>query len=162
MVDSLYQELATGIPTMDRFGLRARVLLYSALGGVDPKVIMALIHNESRGDPANFLGDEGASGGPSVGPGQVYRKTAKDLGLWTPPLEVDSGTERALYAQLADDEDWGVRATVAVFKNKLGIAGGDVAKAIALYNGNPALPQVQTYRDNALAFLSGTFGWVPA
>jgi soluble lytic murein transglycosylase-like protein len=154
LADSAYEDLATGIETMDRFPIRGRVLLYSFLFGVDARVIMAIIHNESRGDTDNYLGDVNASGGPSVGPGQVYRTTAKALGMWSPPPGLD---ERAAYADMALDEDWGVRACIHVFKDKLSIAGGDVAKAIALYNGTPTLPAVQTYRANALAFLSDSY-----
>lgn len=158
MADNLYNELATGIDSLDRFPIRGRILLYSFLNGVDPRAIMAIVYNESKGEPSNYLGDLDSSGGPSVGPGQVYRSTAKALGLWSAPLGSSDEDERGLYASLADDEDWGIKAAIAVFKDKLRIAGGNTARAIALYNGNPALPNVQTYQQNALAFISDHYG----
>lgn len=160
MADSLYEELATGVDSMDRFPIRGRVLLYSTLKGVEPRIIMSLINNESKGDPNNYLGDVAASGGPSIGPMQIYRKTAKDLGLWVPPSGVDATTERALYAAMSDDEDQGIRWGIDVFKSKLSAAGGDVTRAIAMYNGSG--PAAQTYQQNALAFLGATYQWSPS
>jgi hypothetical protein len=90
---------------------------------------------------------------------QVYRSTAKQLGLWTPAADVagDEVAERAAYAELAKDIGWGIQAGVRVFRSKLeqsaaeGIAGG-----LRRYNGSG--PQAEGYRDRALAFAEKTWG----
>jgi hypothetical protein len=88
-----------------------------------------LVDRESKGRPRNFLGDVALGAGPSVGPMQVYRATAKDLGLWTPSPEAagDEQAEKAEYAKLAEDTAWGIRAGVAVMRDKQRILDAYVA-----------------------------------
>lgn len=155
-----YESLATGIPGLDRFGIRGRALVYGELYQVDPKIMMGIFNNETGGktDPP-VVGDANLGGGPSIGPGQVYRTTAKALGLWTPPPETagDIDAERAAYAELAKDEGLCVRWSIRVMKSKLEASGGDVAAAIKAYNGSGSA--ADSYRDKALAFLDDKFDY---
>lgn len=133
----------------DRFGatrLRSEPELLRAL--------VAIVNNETnRRVPLTAqVGDQAARTGPSVGPMQVSRGTAQELGLWQPQDEL---LDRDTYAELAADLDWCYRAGVAVFARKLQLAGGDVAEALRRYNGSG--PMAEAYRDRALAFIQRTF-----
>lgn len=121
----------TGNPDVDPFAwkiARAVLLEWGPTGkgpnGEPLEAVAALaselVDRESKGRPSNFLGDVNAAGGPSVGPMQVYRATAKELGLYTPSADVagDEAAERAEYAELANDTAWGIRAGVAVMRSK--------------------------------------------
>jgi hypothetical protein len=94
------------------------------------KLCMAIIIQESGADPDHYLGDTSLPGGPSVGPMQVYFKSARDYGLIAP----DETAEE--YAQRASDESWGVFAGVTVFSRKLREAGGNLDRAVSRYNGD--------------------------
>lgn len=150
LVWSKLVDLSTGDPNLDR--LRLRVLVEATKAGVDPRVIMGIIHNESGGRPENYLGDVTAPGGPSIGPMQVYRRTALDYGLWAP----SDPDDRDAYAAMSSDEVQGIAWGVAVFKRKLAEANGDVADAVRRYNGSGSA--AEAYRDRALAFISSTYG----
>lgn len=152
-----YASLKTGVESMDRFGIRARALLYGELGGVDPKVVMAVIWNETKGDSDNYVGDTTSSLGPSIGPMQVSRVTATELGLWNPPSDWD---ESQAYLLLADDEDWGIQAGIKVLKAKLvsDAGAGSILNAVGLYNGSLSNPRVQTYQAGIQSFLSNHYG----
>ena len=119
---------------------------------------MAIVNNESGGvaDIKHYLGDKTAKGGPSIGPMQVYRQTAKDLGLWSPPPGATAAEERAAYEALALDEALGIEWGTAVFADKLRIAKGDISEAVRRYNG--AGERAELYRDKALAFFSDKWG----
>lgn len=156
--------IRTGIASLDRYDIRLR-LAWAALRTFGPQVaidlaipraLMAIVNNESRGDPKNYLGDATLGGGPSIGPMQVYRSTAKDLKLWAPPPGATVEQERAAYALLAKDEALGIRWGVAVFASKLKLAGGNVTEAIRRYNGSG--PLAEAYRDRAVTFLA-QHGW---
>jgi hypothetical protein len=120
----------TGDDALDRFvGTLTRSLMLRTRGTARPEQIRAclsIISNETGGRAAPQIGDATLSGGPSVGPMQVYRSTAKSLGLWTPPPGADEPTERELYSELATDEAGCVDMGVAVFLDKLRAAGGDI------------------------------------
>ncbi len=163
------QKLKTGLPNLD--ALRGPLLAALAKHGlIDPahgQAMMAIFHNEhTNGKPGNDVapvgsggptdpmtaGDLQLSGGPSVGPGQVYFKTAGDLGLWDPADRdgfVAFGTDPTNLWKLID---W----AVIVYKSKLAISGGDVTQAIELYNGSG--PSADQYQANALAFEVQAFG----
>lgn len=161
------ESIKTGVKTLDRPGVRYRIAEL-ALRTFGPKVVtdlripralMAIVNNESRGDPKFTLGDTGASGGPSIGLMQVYRRTAVDMGLWKPPAGASDEEVREAYAALAKDEALGIAWGVKVFADKLRIAKGDLSKAVRLYNGSG--PSAEAYRDRALAFGTSK-GWVIA
>jgi hypothetical protein len=105
-----------------------------------------------------IVGDEKLPGGPSVGPCQVYRATAKEEGAWAPPPDVagDDAWERQVYATLANVESKCIDMGAETFGKKLRAARGDVADAIRRYNG--AGHAAQVYRANAVAFADATWG----
>lgn len=132
-IDAVRALPPTGKPWIDN-DPRLRVYAY-VLGrsmGVDPRIILAILRNEV--DPhKTFLGDVDAGGGPSVGPMQVYRRTAKDLKLWTPSVP---DFEREEYAALAQEVFMTMRWGVAVYKDKLARVGGVIRNALGAYNGS--------------------------
>jgi hypothetical protein len=150
----------TGVPDIDRLGLQFaeqgwRVYPLSPRSAVRfAQALAALCNNESGGAPAPVVGDTTAAGGPSVGPLQVYRQTAKDLGLWSPPD--DGSDERDAYAALALDESWCIWAGAEVLRDKLRQAAGAYPDAIRRYNGSNA--DAYRYSDKALAF-ANSHGW---
>ena len=135
-----YIGLATGNADLDRYAIRGNVLIYSTLYQLDPKVVMAIVYQESKGKPENYVGDETSSHGPSIGPMQVSRDTAKDLGLWAPDPSVD---EREAYAAMSEDEAQGIKWGCAVLANKLESASS-MADAVRAYNGSGTA--AETYR----------------
>ncbi len=128
------------------FGARASQEVGRALIGIFD------LENKAR-KPPPLVGDATLPGGPSIGPGQVYRATAIALGL------VPAGTTAEEYAALAGEEDRLVGWSVRVFKSKMQLAQGDVAKAIELYNGSGS--HAEAYRSEVLAFLAEQFGEAP-
>lgn len=152
----------TGTPTLDRWGIRGRVVFQciKQFPNLIPHpeqlqrvvdAMMAIINNESRGDPRNYIGDDGlpAAGGASVGPGQVSFKTAQALGLVPDSETLDD------YKLRAPDEGWGIKASVAVFKDKL-TRYKDVPTAIERYNGSGEA--AENYEAKALAFARDVLG----
>ncbi len=111
------------------------------------QLLMAQAWIESRGK-ASAVGDAGFSVGPSIGPLQVSRGTAIDLGLWTPPDDATPDEERAAYRAKVTDTDWCVWAGAKVWRAKLSAAGGDLFDAVRRYNGGGAL--AAAYQDKAL------------
>lgn len=169
----LWARCATGVPNLDRWGIRGRVCIQAiltfgprALGNVDlVRALMAICKNESpAGGPAPgsaIIGDQGASGGPSIGPMQVYRATARDLGLWDPPgVTIGSQQDRDLYAAQAADEATCIAWGVKVFQNKFHLASEDLPEAIRRYNGSGA--KAEKYRDLAIAFINDRWGGLAA
>jgi hypothetical protein len=158
----LYAAARTGRATLDRFGIRGRVVAYGILvfgAGLTRdhvRALMAIVRYESDGKPENYVHDLTARGGPGVGPMAVNRTTAKELGLWEPPEGATDEDERAAFLQLAADEGLGIAWGVKVFKHKLHRAGGDLAEAIRRYNG--AGDAAESYRARALAFALDTWG----
>jgi len=110
---------------------------------------MSIVNNESAGMPSNYLGDITLAAGPSIGPMQVYRKTARELGL------VPDDISASDYAALSTKEFRTIGMGVAVFKSKLQAAGGDVADAIRRYNGSG--DAAAAYQQRALSFLGSTW-----
>lgn len=121
----------TGNPNVDRFAWKVAraVLLEWGPTGQGPngeplegvaRLAAQIIDHESRGARPPVLGDQGFSGGPSVGPMQVYRSTAKEMGLWSPSAAAagNDQLERQEYAAKASDESWCIRAGVAVMRAK--------------------------------------------
>lgn len=160
----VFIELGTGKPNLD--ALRLPLISGMARNGVVSlefgRSMMAIFHNEhSNGNPSHDitdpmqLGDQTLSGGPSIGPGQVYRKTAIDLGLW------DASKDREAYAAFGSDPAnlWELTAwACTVFKDKLRIADGDYAKARELYNGSG--DSAIAYEENTEKFLAAQ-AWQP-
>jgi hypothetical protein len=156
---------ATGDPALEQWRPYLAAAVAREFEGEDAiavtKALLAITNNElpagaHRRDMV-IVGDRQFDGGPSVGPWQVYRSTAIDLGLWTPPEDVtDDDGQRAAYEELAQDPEWCARAAVEVFAAKLQIAGGDVADAIRRYNGGG--PAAQAYKARAVAWLAAK-GW---
>ena len=132
--------------------IAARVIPESTKSPEIVRALMSIINNEyARYLPVTEqVGDKKLSGGPSVGPMQVYRSTAIAMGFVPKTITADQ------YAAYASDLDtvleWGVR----VFKQKLAAAKGNVSLAIKYYNGSG--PQADAYRDKALAFVTRVWG----
>lgn len=123
------------------------------------RALVSILGNETLPDWNGItpvVGDKTSSGGPSVGPGQVWRSTAKDLGLWTPPAGASADAERAAYQQLASNLGWCLDATCAVFQAKLRAAGGDVSDAVRRYNGSGAAALL--YQGKAAIFALTEWG----
>lgn len=158
----VYAHLGTGISTLERIGIRGGIA-YSSLRVFGPKAmlhhaeipraLMAIVHQE-RSEAPGAIGDANLPGGPSIGPGQVYRATAIDLGLWSPPMGAADGG-RAAYAQLAADEPLMLIWSAKVFRSKLKQTGS-VPEAIRAYNGSGLM--ARSYRDQALEWAS-SLGW---
>ncbi len=162
-VAALAAYMRTGIDALD--GLRSRVAWALLKRGIaDPRYarsMMAIAHNEApaRWDGVSpIVGDATLGGGPSVGPFQVYRSTAKALGLWACPPDITEGgqDERDAYASVANDLDKCTDMGVAVFLDKLDAAGGDFEDAVRRYNGGGAA--AQAYKARAVAFAADQ-GW---
>lgn len=182
----LYQHAATGVATQDRYGIRGSIVLQAIRHfgtGPDARLLPVIVrlyqaktHNESQGRPGNYLGDTGLQKGPSIGPGQVLRTTAQELGIWQPsaaalatPTLDDDRAEYAAKAQSAGIELWGIGAGLAVFKDKLRIVDathadgprwGRLWSALRRYNGSG--PGAEQYRENAQAFYRRTWPDDPA
>lgn len=158
------ENIKTGIPSLDRWEIRYRLAFWcfrtfgaQAITNPNlPRALMAIVHNESIGLPKFYLGDTTASGGPSIGPMQIYRRTAIDLKLWTPPQGMTEAEQRKAYAELAQNESMGIRWGVAVFADKLRIAKGNIPEAVRRYNGSGAL--AEKYQAKALAFANEKWG----
>jgi len=137
-----------GVDDIDRLPIADYVTTVFGLAATPAiaRCCVAIVYQESKGDPTQYLGDTGIASGPSVGPMQVLRTTAIDLGL------VPKGETSAEYMARKSDEDWGLRAGCFVFRNKLDMAGGDLALALQYYNGSAA------YRARALSWLRSTYG----
>lgn len=165
----MFSKLRTGFPNLDalRIPLIAALARQGLISAQYGRAMMAIFHNEhtngnvthdvgaiGSGGPTDPLtmGDTTLPGGPSIGPGQVYFKTAWELGLW------DKGDRDGYIAFGSDPANLGkmVDMAVQVFKSKLKMAGGDVASAIELYNG--AGDSARLYQANALAFESQVYG----
>lgn len=152
-----YVKLATGTETMDRFGIRARALIYGSMNLVDPKVVMAVVWNETKGDPSNYQGDIDSPLGPSIGPMQVSRALAVELGFW-PGNPADDVQDRADYLAQSSDEGQGMRWGCKALAHKISEASGSVLNGIGLYNGSLANPKVQGYQADAQSFLTSNYG----
>jgi hypothetical protein len=124
------------------------------------RALVAILNNELPPSRpvlgARILGDQAFAGGPSVGPMQVYRATAIDLGLWAPPEDATDDEVRAAYADNADEPVQCIGWGVAVFKTKLKLAGDSLVDAVRRYNGGG--PKAAAYRDRAVAFIAKTWG----
>jgi hypothetical protein len=147
-----YELLKTGIATLDRFAIRGSVAFWCWVEGEDPKAVLAIIHNESLGDPANYVGDNGAS----LGPGQVQYATFQDAGL--------RGDETTWATRnLPGKEYAAIHDVVRVWKwcRTTGHGAGvmvDDHTAFALYNGGrggASSNAAQAYADKAVDFMAG-------
>ena len=156
IIGDTVRRLATGNENMDALAIRARVAVYSLVYGVSPYVVMAIIHNESAGNASNFLGDLNLGNGPSIGPMQVSRATAVDLGLWTPPDDTSAQDDADAFTALSSDIGLGVRWGCRILRQKLDDNGGDYPSAIRAYNGSNVASL--TYQQNALSFLKSAYG----
>lgn len=158
----LASRIRTGHKDVDRL---ASLVAFNCLANWGPLAItdprygracMTIIYKESRGLPKNYVHDLTASGGPGVGPMAVNRLTAMELGLWSPRPNVSLEQQRADYLELAQDEAWGVKAGVRVFRDKLIRAKGDFAEGLRRYNGSGAA--AEAYKADALSFIGRTWG----
>lgn len=151
---SLGEQCMTGKYGIDRLNLADIVV---EVFGLDASVgicraMVGICNNECGGNSAApVVGDKTSSGGPSIGPLQVWRTTAIDLKL------VPRGTTQSEYLELAYDEMWCLRAGVKVFANKYRAAGGDLYSAIRRYNGSGSA--AEAYRDKCVSYLASTFGY---
>ncbi len=150
---SLSEATPCGIDGIDRLPIAETV---AEVFGPDATVAIARImvaicwcETGGRTDPP-VVGDTSSSGGPSIGPLQVWRQTAIDYGLV--PRMTSKDTYRAFAASEMLCLKWGVE----VFRRKLSDAGGDLADAIRRYNGSG--DAARAYRDKALSFLAEKFG----
>ena len=159
--------LVTGEPSLDRPGIRLNVAratiaafgLTRALADARlSRALMAITWKESDGDPAQYIGDRGAPGGPSIGPAQIYRESAQDLGLWSPPPGGSVLQIRAAYEALAHDERLTLEWSAKELAHKLTAWGNDLPSAIKAYNG--AGPHAERYLELVLAWAkSSPRGW---
>lgn len=173
----VYARAACGVPHLDAPGFRGRLasgalLVFGFNALSDPRIIRSLVaiaNNEwpknlpidgvdrdGDGTPDGVIGDEGARVGPSVGPMQVYRGTAVELGLWVPPEGATDEQVRAAYRENARHPARVIRWGCAVFREKLRLAKGDFSLAVRRYNGSG--PRAEAYRDRALAFAAKAWG----
>lgn len=142
---AIYNSIPTGDANLDRWGIRGRIAFRTLLT-FGPKAIfnpdigralMGIVHQESRGNPNNYLGDTTISKCPSIGPMQICRATAIQYGLVDPSETYDD------YAARAQDEAEGIRWGVIVFKHKYDEHAGDIVAATKAYNGSG--PMADTY-----------------
>jgi hypothetical protein len=114
-----------------------------------------------------IVGDETLPGGPSVGPCQVYRATARDERAWVPPPDVagDDAWERVVYGSVANNLAKCIDMGAVTFARKLRAAKGDLTDAIRRYNGGKTsdrngngIPDSVEYRDAVVAFADATWG----
>lgn len=155
----MWSAMKTGDAQLDRPGIRLRgaaeiVLKFGPFANSSiGQAWMGLIYQESRGDPANYIGDVGlaAAGGASGGPGQVSFATAQQLGIVSESMTLEQYT-----ALMSTDEGFGVRASVKVFHQKYIDNGGDLYAAVMAYNGSG--PSAVAYQGQVLAWLQSTFG----
>lgn len=159
--DPLLEAAKTGNALLDRLAPIVVAAAKKHLGkdatSANVRALMAILNNESGGNPRMYLGDKNLPGGPSIGPMQVYRSTALDMRLWTPPTgeAADSAKAKSAYAALAVNEQRGIDMGVAVFAAKLKAAKGNTTLAIRKYNG--AGPAAETYKTKALDFVRRTW-----
>lgn len=161
---AMYRATETGRPALDKWRTAVIAAVARIFGASSSPAIaracMAIMNNEApaRWDgEALIVGDATLGGGPSVGPMQVYRATAKELGLWAPPPDVTTiEEEREAYALVSTDTARCIVMGVTVLKKKLEIANGDLEDAIRRYNGGGT--KAAAYRDRALAFASEKWG----
>lgn len=148
-------KIRTGNADIDRLPLASaigRVWGASCPVGI-ARAVTAIVHLESGGRPAQYLGDTGIASGPSIGPMQVLRTSAIDLGI------VPKDISRTEYARYAYDEAAGCYWGCLEFKSWLARASGDIATALQYYNGGMSGSAAsQAYREDALTWLSSTFG----
>lgn len=130
--EELARSIVTGDALVDRFAAHVARATIAEHGAAHPelgelaRVALQLVAQETRGRSAPQVGDRAASGGPSVGPMQVYRVTAEELGLF----KASSSDPHAEYEQRAWDEAWGIVAGVHVLAVKLRIAKKKATTAI--------------------------------
>jgi hypothetical protein len=163
-VAALRAAVATDDPVLERWAPFVCDAVADVFGN-EPKIAracMSILNNELPGGARRgelvIIGDKDLPGGPSIGPMQVYRATAKDLRLWSPPPDVagEDPWEREVYASIAHDPEQCIRWGVEVFRAKLQVAGGELDDAIRRYNGGGTA--AAKYRDRALAFADATWG----
>jgi len=98
--------IATGRKRVDEDGELQEVTEATANAtGVSRRILLTIWTiecGELSGPREGLLGDTSLGGGPSIGPGQVYRSTAKAMGLWKPTR----ADEAAEYAELADRSNY--------------------------------------------------------
>ncbi len=154
----ILRSIRTSDPYLEQYRpLLARFVVLTFGAGASVPIARAMIgifdrENKARQRPP-VVGDKLLPGGPSIGPGQVYRATAIDLGF------VPAGITREDYAMLAYDDSRMVWWAVKVFRAKLAAAGGDVGEAIRRYNGSG--PEAERYASEVIAWLAETFGADP-
>ena len=120
--------------------IEALISKYSALRGLDPAVVRAVIHAESDGDP-NSVSRAGAKGLMQIMPDELRAYGISDA--FDPEQNISAGTR-----QLAD---------------KLKLFNGDLKLALAAYNagsgavkkyhGIPPYPETRTYVKRILGML---------
>lgn len=159
-VTYIAESIKTGLDYLDLVQLRVAIagqclVVFGAKAVTDlriPRACMAICHNEvdSSKELTEQVGDVDLPGGPSIGPMQVYFKSAKDYGLV--PSDMSADDYQAKASNLVECIGFGVK----VFEHKLSEAGGDVDEAVRRYNGGG--DAAQAYKARALAFADKTWG----
>jgi hypothetical protein len=157
VVDSIPNwRLDTGNPQLDRFIPRVKELATRYLGdranAGSIRAIIGIIRKESSGRGPPVVGDKTLSGGPSIGPMQVYRTTAKLFNF------VPGGISAEDYAALASHEDeclnWGVQVFAASLRTDGRNPGHTLRVAIRLHNGSNSFD----YEESVCEWLEGVYG----
>jgi soluble lytic murein transglycosylase-like protein len=120
-----YEDLATGNADMDRFPIRGAVLAWANYYKIEPRYIMGIVHQESRGSIDNYVGD----GGGSRGPMQVSWTALKELGF------EDSYKSEWMSWVTPGTEIKSIEQGVRYFKRCLQEANNDPIEAFHRYNG---------------------------
>src|SRR6266496_2531887 len=111
MTYALYAATETGDPALEQW----RLMICNAVArnfepGADlvgvAQACLAIVNNELPPGAARMhqfiVGDVGLRGGPSIGPMQVYRSTATEMGLFGPPPDATSDQDvRDAYTAIA-------------------------------------------------------------
>jgi hypothetical protein len=164
----LFSESATNDPQLDNlrwpliFALATeypqKMLTGEGLKQIQTMLVIANTERSLKGQ----IGDLTATVGPSIGPWQLSRQGAIDVGVWKPdPTDTTDG-QRAAYA--AEEYDAGAvlnvkklaRWSLVFFQTKLEAANGDFEEAIRRWNGSG--PKAVEYQQRALAAADG-FGF---
>lgn len=158
----LVESSATGESNLDPLRWQTAFSLFKhGAPTLDNMRAMMAIYNNENG-PYNVMreGDtdlDKTPGGPSIGPGKVYRETAVELGLWTG--DPDDADGYAAFGQDTANEslliDWAVRVYLDKKKKANGQIWGNDG-AVRRYNG--AGPKARTYAADAAQFYSDTWG----
>lgn len=164
----LYAASATGDPQLDAlrwpliFALATRYPWMLTTSQAEKQIQTMITIAAQERSLKGQIGDLTAKVGPSIGPWQLSRQGAIDVGVWKPDQTDTIDGQRASYA--AEEYDAGAvlnvkklaRWSLIFFQTKLKAAGGDYEEAIRRWNGSG--DAAQKYQKEALARADG-FGF---